>query len=145
MLETSDTGTVAWRKLVARGLLGTNVFSFTQTGLSVNQVTGSATNGVGIQFNKAASNTAVITFSMWVVDSGGDFWNTNTANARTTTSPTTLILFEGFSPGAVANLTTNQISQVAGGVTTAVKPSLTVINSNVQLASLGIPASANLP
>ena len=148
--ETNAAGTVSFRSLIARGLIATSAITFTQTGFSLPQITGLETSGLGIQINKAASNSAVVTIALWVIDNLGDFYNTNNANARTTTSPTTLILFEGFSPGAVASLNSGQINQVATGVATNLvgtqgsPGALGKIADGVNKASLVIPAGINL-
>ena len=143
-LETTDAGTVEMRRAMAFGTLAVSFISFTQTGLSVNQVAGLATSGVGLKINKvsnAASQNAVITWAIWAVDNLGDFYNLNTANGRNPTTPTTLILWEGFSPGAVANLTTGQINQIGAGVGTALNSTFNALGTLVAKASKLIPGS----
>ena len=143
-METSNAGTVAYRKLLARGLLAPNAFQFNQNGLVINQVNGAATSGVGLQINKSAANTAVVTVSLYCVDNQGVFYDLNTANARTTTTPSTLILFEGFSPGATASLTGAQLAAIgiaAGtGTNTALLPNLNIISDRINQASNIIPS-----
>ena len=146
-METSDAGTVEMRRAMAFGTLAVDFFRFTATGMSLTQIAGLATTGVGLKINKVAnvaSQNAVVTWAIWAVDNLGDFYNLNSANGRNPTTPTTLILWEGFSPGAVANLTTGQINQIGSGVSsvlTATGGPLRVLADGVQDASLVIPTT----
>ena len=148
--ETSNANTILFRRALARGTLPVSWFSFSQSGVILNQIVGTATTGVGLQINKDSSRANVITYSIWAVDNLGNFYNLNNANARATTSATTLILWEGFSPGAVANLNTGQINQVASTVATNLvgtqgsPGALGKIADGVNKASLVIPAGINL-
>lgn len=146
-METTDSGTVEMRRAMAFGTLPVDFFRFAGTGLSVTYVTGLGTTGVGLKINKVSnvsSQNAVVTWSIWAVDNLGDFYVLNSANGRSPTTPTTLILWEGFSPGAVANLTTGQINQIGSGVSSVLTASggpLRVLADGVQDASLVIPTT----
>ena len=150
IINNNDTNTTTFRYQLATGTTPVNFMSFTQTGVVVNGITGVAAGGVGLQFNKTASSSFVITFAIWAVDNLGNFYSMNNAAGRSTTSATTLILFEGFSPGAVANFTTGQLNTIADAVKSGLQASfdaltalLNRIISGVKKASLLIPWNGN--
>ena len=149
--ETSNASTILYRRALARGQIASNWITFAQNGVALNQIIGSAATGVGVQLNKDAARANLITWSIWAIDSLGAFYNLNNANSRATASADTSIFWEGFSPGAVANLSTGQINQVAAGVSTnlvgtvAAPGALSLIARGIESGQLLIPKTIPIP
>jgi hypothetical protein len=147
--ENSSLGTASVRRQIALGNLPVNLFSFNGSGIQINQINGVATTGIGIMFRKdgatTATQNAVVTFSMWVVDNQGQYYALNSANGRYTSTSVQVILYEGFSPGAIANLNTSQINAIADGVSSSQAPSFNALARGIEDASLLVPTTIVIP
>ena len=145
ILETLNANTVTFRQAIANGAVPADFFLFNADGITLNYVTGTGTAGIGMQMNKTSiSNNATITFSIYATDKAGVFYQLNDANTRLSTDARTALFYEGFSPGATANVNTNAINAISSGVVdslTAATGPLRAVADGVQDASLLVPTT----
>ena len=115
---------------------------FTNIGSYIGNYTVSSaggTTGWNVLYQKTSASNNVVALNLWNVGLEGNYQNVTTSNV------TTNILFQGFSPGAVAQLTGAQlaaISLAAGSASnTALLPNLNALSNRINQASKLIPSS----
>ena len=152
---TANATTLAWYQALATGAaeVPTSFLRFAASGFTFQGLNNSST--FRVYFTKDAATNNAFQIALWVTDSLGlTPYDVNSGGAQSGVqnipyTVQTQVIVPILSPGTLVGLTGADLANIgtaaSEGTTEALTPSLTVINNNVKLASLGIPASANLP
>ena len=139
IFENSQVSTIAWRRNVALGtanyLNPSSYFQFTTIGT----ILVGSTNSVSMYKINTSNN--LIAFGLWNTDALGNGYDWNKGSALSPVGVTQSITYPIVSPGAIANITTQDKIDIYN----IEKPALNVINENIKKASNFQPATENLP